>query len=156
MIPASPTATSEVRKEPQVDAEAGQTVLNRLYQATNAHDIDAFVDCFAADYRSDQPVYPNRHFIGAAQVRENWSTIFDSVPDFHASLLRSTIAGDTVWSEWHWTGTKQDGNPLDMAGIMIMGIHAGRIAWGRLYIHDVEQQSAQIDEVVRRMTREDG
>ena len=47
-------------------------VMNRLLAAMNAHDLDAFVACFALDYRSEQPVHPSRAFEGSDKVRENW------------------------------------------------------------------------------------
>jgi ketosteroid isomerase-like protein len=146
------TAPSHNGKEPQMDD--GRAVLSRLHQAMNAHDIDAFVDCFAPDYQSEQPVYPNRRFMGNAQVRKNWSSIFESIPDFRANLLRSAVEADTVWSEWHWTGTQADGTPLEMAGVIIMGVSDGRISWGRLHVDYVESDSAAIDEAMKQMTGE--
>ena len=148
----STTANHDDGEEPLMDH--GQRVLTRLHQAMNAHDIDAFVECFAEDYRSEQPVHPNRHFTGTAQVRTNWSRIFEAMPDFHADLRRSTEEADAVWSEWRWTGTPLGGGRLEMAGVIIMGVQDGRIAWGRLYVDDVEQESAAIDAAVRQMTQQ--
>ena len=62
-------------------------VMNRLRDAMNAHDLDAFVACFAPDYRSEQPAHPGRAFCGRAKVGENWAGVFSGVPDFHAELL---------------------------------------------------------------------
>jgi hypothetical protein len=45
-------------------------VMNELLEAMNAHDLDAFVACFAPDYRSEQPVHPSRAFEGNDKVRE--------------------------------------------------------------------------------------
>jgi ketosteroid isomerase-like protein len=73
------------------------------------------------------------------------------VPDFRAEVLRSAAAGNVVFAEVHWTGTKADGTPLDERGVTVMGVREGRIAWGRLYIDAVEPESAGIDEVVRRI-----
>ena len=42
--------------------------------------------------------------------------------------------------------------PLEMRGVTIMGVRAGRIGWGRLYIEPVEELGADIDTGVRRMT----
>jgi hypothetical protein len=39
-------------------------------------DLDAFMELFADDYRSEQPAHPNRAFRGADQVRENWASVF--------------------------------------------------------------------------------
>ena len=39
-----------------------------------------------------------------------------------------------------------------MAGVMVCGVHDGRIAWARLYMEPVEQAGAGIDAAVRGMT----
>lgn len=120
----------------------------------NRHDIEAFVDCFHEDYRSEQPVHPGRGFGGRAQVRANWSAIFDGVPDFAAALVNYCEAEAQQWSEWRWTGTRADGSALDMAGVTVLGIRDGRIAWGRLYVEPVQAAEQTIHEAVQRMTRQ--
>jgi hypothetical protein len=62
-------------------------VLERLRDAQNAHDLDAFVACFDPRYRSEQPVHPDRAFVGSDQVRANWAAVFAGVPDFHWGRL---------------------------------------------------------------------
>jgi ketosteroid isomerase-like protein len=119
--------------------------------ALNAPDLGAFLACFAEDYESEQPAHPDRVFRGRDQVRENWSAIFDGVPDFRSELVRATSDGHTVWSEWHWQGTHSDGTTLDMAGVIVCGVRDGRIAWARLYVEPVEQAGTGIDAAVRRM-----
>ena len=64
--------------------------LERLHDAINRHDLEAFVACFAPDYRSEQPAHPGRAFTGSEQVRKNWATFFAGVPDLQAELLGST------------------------------------------------------------------
>lgn len=127
-------------------------VAERLNAAMNAHDIDAFVACFDEDYDSEQPAHPDRAFRGRDQVRENWSAIFEGVPDFKAELLDATASGETEWSEWRWRGTQSDGTPLDMAGVIVGGVRDGRLSWARLYVEPVEQGGAGIDAAVRSMS----
>jgi hypothetical protein len=127
-------------------------VLERLRDAQNDHDLDAFVACFDPGYRSEQPVHPDRAFVGGGQVRANWAEVFAGVPDFRAELLRSAREGDTGWAEWHWHGTRTDGTRLDMRGVTIFGIRDDRIAWGRLYLEDV-QAGQGIDQAVRHMAQ---
>jgi len=126
-------------------------VLERLRDAQNRHDLDAFVACFDPDYRSNQPVHPERTFAGREQVRQNWAEVFSGVPDFHAELLRSAQEGDTGWAEWHWHGTRMDGTRLDMRGVTIFGVREDRIAWGRLYLEEVEVAGQDIEQVVQQM-----
>ena len=125
-------------------------VLERLRDAQNAHDLDAFVACFDERYRSEQPVHPDRAFVGSDQVRTNWAAVFAGVPNFRAELLRSTRQGDTGWAEWHWHGTRTDGTRLAMRGVTIFGIRDDRIVWGRLYLEDV-QPGQGIDQAVQHM-----
>src|SRR3954453_13228354 len=115
---------------------APPAVIDRLTAAQNAHDAEAMVACFHEDYRSEQPLFPARSFVGIDQVRANWSTLLDAVPDFHAELLRTAAEGDVVFLEVHWTGTKADGAPLDERGVPVLGIRDGRVAWGRLYVDE--------------------
>jgi ketosteroid isomerase-like protein len=128
-----------------------RALMDRLTAAQNAHDVDGMVACFHEDYRSEQPLFPARTFRGVAQVRANWSVLLESIPDFHAEILRSAVDGETVFVEIHWTGTKADGTPFEERGVIIMGIDDDRITWGRLYAVEVEREGADIDTVVRRM-----
>jgi ketosteroid isomerase-like protein len=125
-------------------------VMDRLHSAMNAHDLDAFVACFAPEYQSDQPAHPSRAFRGRDQVRENWTSVFAGVPDFTADLLTSATTDDGVEiGEWRWQGTHVDGSPFAMQGVIVTGTQDGRIAWGRLYMEVIEQGGGDIDEMVR-------
>jgi hypothetical protein len=124
------------------------SVIERLHAAVNQHDLEAMLECFDPGYRSEQPTHPGRGFGGIEQVRKNWAAIFQSFPDFRAELLRYTIEGDTVWSEWRWLAAG-----LNMRGVTLFGVQGDRIAWGRLYVEPVEEEDREnIDEAVQRMT----
>ena len=125
-------------------------VLAELHAAMHRHDLAAFVACFDADYDSEQPTHPDRRFRGREQVERNWSGMFAGLPDFRADLLRSAVACDTVWAEWRWRGTRADGTRLDARGVTIQGVRGGRIAWGRLYVEDVEAGHG-IDAAIRAL-----
>ncbi len=129
------------------------SVVERLHQAMNRHDLDAFVACFDPNYRSEQPAHPNRAFGGYEQVRANWGAFFATVPDFHGEVRRVAAAEDAIWSEWAWSGHRQDGTTLDMRGVIIMGIEEDRIVWARLYMEETEVVGADIDETMRQLTR---
>ena len=125
-------------------------VMNRVLGALNAHDLDAFVACFAPGYRSEQPAHPDRAFHGSDKVRENWASVFSGVPDFKADLLLSATTDEGVEiGEWSWRGTYTDGSPFAMQGVTVMGIEGGRIAWGRLYMEVIEEDGSGIDQMVR-------
>ncbi len=128
------------------------SVVTRLYEAMNAHDLDAFVACISPNFRSEQPAHPNRAFSGYEQVLANWGATFASVPDFRAELVRIHTEGNTVWSEWAWNGQRQDGSALDMRGVILFGIDDDLIVWARLYMDGTERNGVGIDETIRRMT----
>ena len=114
------------------------TMLERLRDATNAHDAGRLEAFFAQDYRSTQPLHPSRGFGGSSQVLENWSSVFAGVPDFNSELVASAVDGDTEWGEWSWSGHHVDGSPFAMRGVTIFVVRDGLVTEGRLYMEPVE------------------
>jgi ketosteroid isomerase-like protein len=135
----------------ETETVAPHAILERLIRAWNGHDIEAFVDCFHPEYRSDQPAHPARSFEGNDQVRANWSEVFAGIPDFVAELLSFAEQGERVWAEWLWTGTQKDGTPFEWRGVTLFGMREGRIGWARLYMEPVEEAGADIAQVVHEM-----
>lgn len=129
-----------------VDAHA---LLARLQDATNARDLEAVVGCFTAAYRNETPAHPARGFVGAAQVRTNWQQIFTFVPDLTARVLAKAVNGDVVWSEWEMSGTRLDGTPHHLRGVIIFGLEQGQAAWARFYLEPVDQSAMNVDDAVR-------
>ena len=126
-------------------------MLERLNEAVNAHDPRRMASLFAKDYRSAQPLHPNRGFGGSAQVLENWSSVFDGVPDFSSELLASSHDADTEWGEWYWHGHHVDGSPFAMRGTTIFVVRDGLIAEGRLYMEPVETGGGDIEAAVQTL-----
>jgi ketosteroid isomerase-like protein len=137
---------------PEDRAATPATVADALARAMNERDIEAFVSLFAVDYDSRQPAHPDRAFHGRDQVRENWSAIFRGAPDFRAELVDVAAQVDTLWTEWRWSGTHADASRLDMAGVIVMGVRGGLIAWARLYVEPIEQSGAGIEAAVAKMS----
>ncbi|MDQ2747999.1 MAG: nuclear transport factor 2 family protein [Actinomycetota bacterium] len=128
-------------------------VLRALLDATNAHDIDAIVACFTPDYRNETPVHPARGFVGAEQVRRNWTQILAAIPDLSAAVTGSAVSGPTVWSEWEQRGTSPDGKTHLMRGVIVFTVADGQIASARFFLEPVDDDTAGIDAVVRRQLR---
>jgi ketosteroid isomerase-like protein len=132
-------------------------MIDRLLRATNAHDIEALVLCFAPAYRNETPAHPSRGFQGQAQVRRNWEQIFAMVPDVTAAVVRRVTDGASVWSEWEMRGTRRDGSPHVMRGVIIFGVEEGRASWARFYLEPVEEGGGDVNAAVRRaVVREAG
>lgn len=132
------------------DTEGPAALIQRLAAATNAHDVDALVACFAGDYRNETPAHPARSFDGRDQVRRNWEQIFAFVPDITAEVLRFTVDGDTVWSEWEHRGTRSDGSEHLMRGVVIFGVTNTEAAWARFYLEPVDSGGSDVGAAVQR------
>ena len=128
-------------------------MMERLREAINAHDASRLASLIAADYRSAQPVHPSRGFGGSAQVLENWSSVFEGVPDFVGELVASSVEGDTEWGEWSWHGHHTDGSPFAMRGVTIFRVRDGLVVEGRLYMEPVEGDGADIRTSVQELYR---
>ncbi|MEO6398427.1 MAG: nuclear transport factor 2 family protein [Tepidiformaceae bacterium] len=127
------------------------TPLARIEAAINGHDLAALVACFAADYQADFPAHPQRNFVGAKQVRQNWTEIFGRVPNISARLIRSVEDGERAWGEWAWEGTRQDGAAFAMAGVTLLEIAADRVAASRFYMEPVDSAPGDVAADVRRL-----
>jgi ketosteroid isomerase-like protein len=124
-------------------------LIDELVLAMNDHDVDRAAGLMHENYRSEQPAHPDRAFVGRAQMRANWAAMFAGIPDFRAELLASIDDGDVSWTEWAWTGSREDGRPVAVRGVAIFTIRAGFIVAGRLYMEDVDAQGEGIDAAVR-------
>lgn len=125
-------------------------VVERLVDATNRHDLDELVACFAADYRNETPVHPARGFTGPEQVRRNWAQIYANVSDVRAEVVASAIDGGSSWTEWEMTGTRRDGSPHHMRGVVVFTCSGGLITSARFYLEPVDDSPVPVDDVVRQ------
>ncbi len=124
-------------------------LVERVCRAVNEHDLEALSACFASEYRNETPVHPTRGFEGRAQVRRNWEQIFGGVPDISAEVR--WIADDqTAWSEWEMRGTRRDGSPHLMRGVVIFGVEGDEATWARFYLEPVQDDGEGVNEAVRR------
>jgi ketosteroid isomerase-like protein len=130
-------------------AEVPGALVERLCRAVNEHDIEALTTCFASDYRNETPAHPARGFTGRSQVRRNWEQIFAAVPDLTAEV-RLIADQQTVWSEWEMRGTRQDGSPHLMRGVVIFGVDRGEATWARFYLEPVQEGGGDVDDAIRR------
>lgn len=124
--------------------------LDRLCAATNAHDIDGIVACFAPDYRNETPAHPERSFVGREQVRRNWEMILAGVPDLTADVTSRVADGDTVWSEWEHRGTRPNGTAHLVRGVIVFGVEHGLAAWARFYLEPVQEGGGDNNQFIPR------
>lgn len=122
-----------------IEAPAGHLIaIEQLRDAINTHDLDALVASFHRDVHSEQPLHPSRAFQGNQNIRQNWAMIFGGVPDLRAELVRTVTSGNTVWAEWHWSGTSRDVKAFEMRGITVMEVDEGLISAVSMYMEPVD------------------
>ena len=128
---------------------APQELVERLLRATNDHDLDAVVGCFAENYENETPAHPARSFRGRDQVRRNWEQIFANVPDIGARVLHLAVDGDTAWTEWEMPGTRGNGTVHHMRGVIVFGVSDAEVQWARFYLEPVDEISGDVNDAVR-------
>ena len=128
---------------------SGLAVAVRLRDATNLHDLEALVGCFAPDFENETPAHPARSFRGGDQVRKNWAQIFDGVPDIETEIVDSASSGDTVWIEWEMRGMRLDGARHLMRGVSVFKVRDDIFTSVRFYLEPVEQGGIGIDGAVQ-------
>lgn len=125
-------------------------VIEHLRDATNAHDLEGIVACFAADYLNETPLHPARGFVGNEQVRQNWTQILAAIPDVSTEIVASVASDEVVWTEWEHRGTRPDGSAHLLRGVIVFGVRAGVIATARFFLEPVGETDGGIDDAVRR------
>ena len=82
-------------------------------------------------------------------MRRNWTQIFAGVPDHTAELVASTQDGQVVWSEWTMSGTRVDGRPHLMRGVIVFTVRESLATAARFYLEPVEDADVDADTAVR-------
>ena len=123
-------------------------VIDSLVAATNAHDLERLVECFAPGYVNQTPVHPARGFVGREQVRRNWAQLFGAVPDLRCDVTARAVDGDEVWSEWEMRGTRPDGSPHLIRGVNVFRVADGLVQAVRFYLEPVDTGGSTVDDAV--------
>lgn len=123
-------------------------VVDRLCVAVNRHDLDDLTACFAADYRNETPAHPERGFVGREQVRHNWEQLFRGIPDISSRITARAETETSVWTEWEMRGTRGDGQPHLMRGVVIFGVTEAVITDARFYLEPVDVRAGGVDDAI--------
>jgi ketosteroid isomerase-like protein len=111
--------------------EIGTSVLERLLDAFNAHDIDAVMSFFAEDCVMDMPRGPGpsgRRLVGRQQVREGIESRFAGIPDVTYGDDRHWVCGDRGVSEWTLRGTQVTGEKIEVRGCDLFEFADGKVS----------------------------
>ena len=131
-------------------------LVERLRRSVDDHDLDAVISCFTDDYTNETPAHPERGFEGRDHVRTNWQRIFAGVPNISARVLRVAVDGDAVWSEWEMGGTRPDGVPQMLRGVVIFGVSGSKFGWARFYLEPVDAGEGGVDAAVGKIVEAEG
>lgn len=114
------------------------SMVDRLANAINSHNIEALVACFAADFAMLWPAHPSRSFSGPDGVRRNWEVLFKTFPDMRAEISNRVHSGDETWGEWEFNGTNTDGGPdFCQRGVIVVKTRGHAIVESRFYMEPV-------------------
>ena len=130
---------------------SADAVVDRLRAAVDDHDLDALTACFAPDYVNTTPVHPTRGFRGAGQVRHNWEQLFSGIPDISAEVTDRAVDGSTIWTEWEMRGTRRDGQPHLMRGVIVFEVRDELIFGARFYLEPVEARTGDVVDAIERL-----
>lgn len=127
--------------------------LERLVRAVNDHDLDALSAVFAPDYENVTPAHPSRGFVGRDQVARNWQQIFGAVPDIRAEIVAAAFDGPTCWTQLDMSGTRVDGSPHHMAGVVVFDVADGLARKATFFLEPVEEDAGSVDDAIRQVLR---
>lgn len=128
--------------------------LTRLLEATNDHDVTGIVACFSDAYVNVTPCHPARGFTGREQVRRNWTMILGAVPDLVAEVRAFVEDGDTIWSEWEMRGTRHDGEPHLIRGVLVFTVRNDLATHLRFFLEPVDDAPVDADRAVAGLAGE--
>jgi steroid delta-isomerase-like uncharacterized protein len=119
-----------VTAPPRPDRDALQ-LLERFADAWNRHDLDALMSMMTDDAvfaASAGPDVDGERSAGRAAVRAAYAAVFAAFPDAHWAGARHFVAGDRGVSEWTFSGTRADGQRVEVTGCDLFTFKDGLIA----------------------------
>jgi len=115
------------------------SVVDRLVDAINGHDLERLTECFAPSFSMVWPAHPARSFNGRDGVRRNWEAIFTAHPDIGVTLTTRAQSGEEIWGEWEFKAESSDGGQsFWQRGVIIVVVDGEVIVQSRFYMEPVE------------------
>jgi C-1 hydroxylase len=112
--------------------EANKTIVRRMIEAYNKHNLDWFDDFIAPDY------FDHSNQVGSEGVKQLFIMGFKGFPDWHEAIDDIIAEGDKVWLNLTYTGTHTGdffglpytGNKVTMRAVAIYRIANGKLVEG--------------------------
>ena len=111
-------------------------LLDRFAAAWNRHDLDALMSMMTDDcvfQASAGPDVNGQRSEGRQAVRAAFAAVFEDFPDAHWANARHFVTGDRGVSEWTFSGTRKDGQHVEVTGCDLLTFRDGRIAVKNAY-----------------------
>ena len=106
-------------------------LLDRFADAWNRHDLDALMSMMTDDCVFEASAGPDadgQRSVGHQAVRAAYASVFDAFPDARWGNARHFVTGARGVSEWTFTGTRKDGQYVEVNGCDLLTFRDGRIA----------------------------
>lgn len=116
--------------------EAGEVILETLFEAFNRHDADGVMALMAEACVFEAVAGPQAHgarYEGRQAVREAFAEVWTTFKDARWDTTRHTVVGELGVSEWIFTGTRADGARVEAEGCDLFTFRDGRIALKRAF-----------------------
>ena len=108
-----------------------ESFLQSFADAFNAHDIKAIMSFMTDDCVFEASAggeVNGEKFTGLEKVGKAFAKVFETFPDAHWANARHFISGNRGFSEWIFTGTKNDGSKVEVTGCDLFTFKDGKIA----------------------------
>jgi ketosteroid isomerase-like protein len=120
-----------------------RSTLGALCDAFNAHELDRIMGFFADDCVLEMPrggAPWGARFSGKADVRAALATRFEGLPDVHYGEEEHFVdeAAQTGMSKWTLTGTRRDGQKVEVRGCDFYTFRDGKVVHKDSYWKIVE------------------
>lgn len=105
--------------------------LQAFADAWNRHDVDALMSFMTEDCVFEASAGPDIcgiRYAGRAAVRAAYAQVWNTFPDAHWGDARHFVQADRGVSEWTFTGTRADGQRLEVHGCDLFTFRDGKIA----------------------------
>ncbi len=99
-------------------SETARTAAQSQLDAYNAHDINAFVACYAQDVEVRNLKTNELLSEGREAMRKGYGEMFEAYPDVHAHVTSRTVLNDMVFDHEYVTGR---GEPIIVMAVYQVG-----------------------------------
>ena len=130
------TVKAQTTNQKTTQDSTTMSVLVGFANAFNAHDVNTILSFMANDcvfLASAGPDAFGEKFEGKEAVKKAFEDVFKTYPDAHWGNVTYFIAGNRTVTEWVFTGTRADGNKVEVNGCDLCTFRDGKIVLKNSY-----------------------